>query len=225
MEALTIGTVVRNATGYYDRTREQFNRLAADWDGPIHLICVEGDSTDGTYDKIKANPPQTAEFSLLHVEHGGPMFDSKPYPQRWRQLALACNATIVHANLTPTTFLYVESDLIWDIRTMKALVHDLDKVPAVAPMSFMLNNPILFYDVWGYTKDGTKFGHHAPYHDGINPHALSIIDSAGSCFAVRKNLLPYISFSHEDCIRGIGRTIRSAGHDLYLDPQLAVYHA
>lgn len=224
MEGLTVGTVVRNATGYLDRLVNQFGQLASAWDAPIHLICVEGDSTDGTYDRLKQHPPQVAEFTLLHVEHGGPFFDSKPYPQRWRQMALACNAVLVHANLTPQTFLYVESDLIWDVRTLKALVNDLKEVPAVAPMSFMLNNPVLFYDVWGHTKNGQKFGHHAPYHNHIDPHHLSIIDTAGSCFAVRKQLLPHISFSYEDCIRGIGRTIRSAGHDLWLDPQLAVYH-
>lgn len=223
MEALTFGTVFRNAESYLDRWRNMVNSLAASWDAPIHVIAVEGDSDDNTYDTLKANPPEVAEFTLLHVEHGGPRFGSVVNPQRWKQLALACNAVLVHASLTPQNFLYIESDLVWDNRTVKALVDDLKKVPAVAPMSFHLSDPSLFYDCWGHVKGGRMFGQYPPYHPDLGS-GLTVIDTAGSAFAVRPNLVESLGFSAKDCIRGIGRTVRKAGAELYLDPHLAVYH-
>jgi hypothetical protein len=53
---------------------------------------------------------------------------------------------------------------------------------------------------------------------------LMKIDSSGSCFALRADLAPFVEFSTQDCIRGVGRSIRAQGADLWLDPQLAVYH-
>jgi glycosyltransferase involved in cell wall biosynthesis len=223
MEALTLGTVFRNAESYLERWRNLVNGLAASWDGPIHVIAVEGDSDDNTYDLLKTDPPSVAEFTLLHVEHGGPRFGSVVNPQRWKQLALACNAVLVHASLTPQTFLYIESDLVWDNRTIKALVNDLQKVPAVAPMSFHLSDPTLFYDCWGHVKDSRMFGQHPPYHPELGS-TLTPVDSAGSAFAVRGHLVADLAFSPTDCIRGIGRSVRHAGHELFLDPQLAIYH-
>lgn len=222
-DALTLGTVFRDATPYLGRWRDQVNNLAAIWDGPIHVIAVEGDSTDGTYDALKASPPNTAEFTLLHVEHGGPKYGSEDEPQRWKQLGLACNGVLSHASLNPTTFVYIESDLVWAPSTIRALISNLVEVPAISPMSFILNHPNLFYDSWGHVKDGRMFDMRHPYHPGVGTEIVEI-DSAGSAFAVRAEYVDQIGFSAKDCIKGIGRTLRKAGGALYLDPRLSVYH-
>jgi hypothetical protein len=225
MTALIFGSILRNATPYLERYTGQLNRLAESWDGPIHVIAVEGDSIDGTYDKLKANPPDVAEFTLLHVEHGGPQYASVVDAQRWKQLALAGNAVLTHATLNPQTFVYVESDLHWDPRTISRLVHNVDRrgLGACSPMSFHLKDPTCFYDVWGHVKDDRSFSRLAPFFPG-NTGEPTVVDSAGSAFCVTADLLPHIGFSAKDCIRGIGRTVRKAGAQLWVDPQLAVYH-
>lgn len=223
MNPLTFGTVFRDATPYLPRWREQLHDLQESWGAPIHVIAVEGDSYDGTYDALKAHPPQVARFTLLHVEHGGPKFPSIDNPQRWKQLALVGNAVLARASLEDADFCYIESDLVWGKDTVTALVRSLFNYPAMAPMSFDLKDPTRFYDTWGHRKSGTSFASYAPYHPEVGT-AVTAIDSAGSAFVARAQYVPSLAFSPFTCIRGIGDSLRAAGADLYLDPQLAVYH-
>jgi hypothetical protein len=217
---MILASVWRNSASYINRYADQVAALREHHD--VKVVAVEGDSTDDTYALLE----KQAFFHVLHCEHGGPFYNSENNPQRWRQLSLPCNvaltAAIRMADREP--IVYVESDLIWTADMMHALVNDLKKVPAVAPMSFRWSDPTMFYDLWGYVGEGgTRFTHYPPWSVGLT-NTLKKIDSAGSCFALRADLAPFVEFSTQDCIRGVGRSIRAHGADLWLDPQLAVYH-
>jgi hypothetical protein len=213
-----LASIWRNSADYIDRYAAQVKALREHT--PVTVIAVEGDSTDDTYEMLKGGPD-----ILLKAEHGGPLFPSTVHPLRWRQLAAAGNVALCAAyrliHSDPQPLCYVESDLIWDAETMMVLADDLARVPAVAPMSMQGGR---FYDIWGHSKNGKRFSAHPPYCDDYDPDNLFPIDTAGSCFMVRAELVEHLQFSHIDCIHGIGRSIREASRTLYLDPTVAVYH-
>lgn len=211
-------SVFRNSGNYVDRYIEQVKCLR-NLVGDVHVVAVEGDSTDYTYERLLAT-----DFKVLKVEHGGPMFESMDRALRWRQLGAVCNVGMVAAvrDLTEgEPLVYMESDLIWSPEIVERLVHHTETFPAVAPLSIQ---GARFYDVWGYSKDGTRFGPWPPYHPGVNLERMVTIDTAGSCIAMSYAAAQVAEFSLTDCIKGIGRSLYANGHSLWLDPTLRVTH-
>jgi hypothetical protein len=213
-------SIFRDSAGYVDRYAAQVEKLRTSLDERLHCITIEGDSTDSTAQDLR-----DYGFQVLTVEHGGPRFGSIDNPLRWRQIAVVCNVAWCAAlrEVNPgEAIIYVESDLVWDAETMVALKARLQTHPAVATMSFHEGTNV-FYDIWGHRKNGDWFTPQPPYHPGLDGDLVEI-DSAGSCFAVRGDAAHHVEFSLKDCIRGVGRTLRAAGHPLMLDTTLAVYH-
>lgn len=223
---LILASVFRDAEDYIPRYVEQVAALAREL--PLHVVCVEGDSTDDTEDLLpKSLADAGIDATVLTVEHGGPKFPSIDNPWRWRQLGLVCNVALTAAVRLLTTsgeqtVTYVESDLIWDTPTMLQLDAHAHRFPAVAPLS-LIGDTNQFYDSWAYIKDGQQFGRHLPYHPNVHDMMVTI-DSAGSCIAMSSTAARAAEFSLQDCIRGVGRSIYAAGLSLWLDPSLAVRH-
>lgn len=217
-------TVMRDSEEYVERFWYQATQIEG-----VHVVIVEGDSSDRTWELMNLKRDQWArvpgpEFTLLKAEHGGPRFGSVDDPLRWRQLGAVCEVALtagVRLAAGNVPLIYVESDLVWDGRTMERLAMGAVVWDAVAPMSMHQGR---FYDVWGHVKDGAGFRFHAPYFPGWNPDAMHAIDSAGSCFALSPRAQQYAHFSPIDCIRGIGRSLRENGVQLWLDPHTFVEH-
>lgn len=220
---IVVGSIFRNAQRYAHNWISQLEGLRSVSGGEeVVGVAVEGDSDDRTYSVLYANRHKIGE--VLKVEHGGPMYPSVIDPQRWRQLSVASNAVLAAANRRcgpHDKFVYVESDLMWEPSMMMGLLAHLDTYAAVAPMSMHGER---FYDTFGHTKDGKAFASYPPYFPEFTPDKLALIDTAGSCFAVRGDVLPILEFSAIDCIRGVGRSLAAHGLTLTLDPTLAVFH-
>lgn len=213
----------RDSASYLPRYVEQVRKLRAESNEPLHLVAVEGDSVDTTWTDLH----QSHEFdSILHCEHGGPKYPSVDHPQRWRQLSTVGNVALCAAlrQMHPQDrFVFIESDLTWEPATILSLADHLLSVDAVAPMSMC---GARFYDIWGHMRDGVRFNAHPPYYRGWTPGTQDMvpIDSAGSCFALSYEALRVAEFSAIDCIRGIGRSLRTRGFTLWIDPTLSVEH-
>lgn len=214
---MILASVFRDSESYLDRYVAQVEALREEM--PVYVVAVEGDSDDNTWKAL-----QDTDFYSLKVEHGGPRFGSIDQPVRWRQIAAACQVSMIAATrlCEPNdTFCYIESDLLWEPETMVRLVDDLIRVPAVAPLSMKDGQ---FYDIWGYRAQEEPFRAMMPFFPGYDPDALNPIDSSGSCFATLGHYLPMLNFSPTTCIRGIGQSLRDNGYQLYLDPTVAVHH-
>lgn len=218
---MIVASVFRNSTGYVDRYCAQVEALRAHTD--VTVIAVEGDSDDETYKMLC-----DTDFFVFKAEHGGPMFPSIDDPRRWRQLAAVCNIAMIAATRLAApddVVCYVESDLIWAPETLLTLAEDLTRVPAVAPMSMIVEDgEERFYDGYGYRRNGRCFDYQAPYCDDWDSEALIPIDSSGSCFVTLGQYLPVINFSPVTCILAVGESLRENGIQLYLDPTVAVHH-
>ena len=221
---LVMASIFRNSESYLWRYFTQVAELREQM--PVRLVVAEGDSTDNTYAELEAELGK--RDTLLKVDHGGPEYGSVDDENRWAQIAYVCNAVLDHLDMRDDDHLiYVESDLAWPWTTMTRLNADLSVVGAVAAMSFHAHTG-KFYDIWGHVGlDGVPFSRDEPFHDSIarlKPGYLTAIQSAGSCIAVRGEIVNKgIRFSDRDCIRGFCRDIRDHTA-LMLDTGAEVYH-
>lgn len=225
---LLVSSIFRNSSGYIPRWIDQVAGLQRILGVEVHAVVAEGDSTDDTAQTLKRALNQAPfDTTLLTVNHGGEHYGSYDIPKRWEQIALVCNAVMekVSEGIGPDDrFIYVESDLVWTPDDLAVLYHDLDAMAAVAPLSLQGHDQDLFYDVYGYRKNGVKFTHRKPFHPELNGERYVEIDSSGSCFALRPRLARSCRFSPVDCILGIGRDVRKHGETLWLDQLVSVIH-
>ena len=217
---IELASVFSTATKYLPVFHQQVTSLqdALTSDGhELHLILVEGDSRDNTWDELHRLFPSA---DIIKRAHGGPRYGSVVNTDRFRQLSYVGNG--VFERVSGDVLVYVESDLLWDANTIRLLISRLERVPAVVPMVFYEDNA--FYDVWAFRKDGVRFNHHPPYHTAIHSGELAQLDSAGSCMVMRGEMAKVVSFPPEDCFVGLCRLAYENGFSIWLDPTLRVTH-
>lgn len=231
---VALGSIFRNSTGYLARFFAQAAALSHLLDKSGHslrLILAEGDSSDGTWDEIKAGLKAAGirAFTVIKREHGGPEFGSVEDEMRWRQISFVCDGVLEQVSDDDDALIYVESDLIWEPGMMASLIGALtwQDVDAVAPMCFHRTG--FFYDIWGYRRGGARFSTHPPYHPDLELESargrLIKLDSAGSCIVMRGEVARKCRFDPaEKGIVGFCENLRSQGFTLWLDPSLRVIH-
>lgn len=225
---IALGSIFRNSSPYLDRYFQQVSdlrdalRLGSGGTDHLRLILGEGDSTDDTLEQLIARSG-TLDAHIVKRDHGGPVFESVESDQRWKQISYVCNGVLERVTEQDDFFIWVESDIIWKPITMVELIHHVYRgADAVAPMCYGVKG--LFYDVWGFRKDGRRFEKLHPYHPGLNGR-LTDIDSAGSCIAMRAEIARRCRFEPpEQGIVGFCGRIREAGWRLAVDPGLEVRH-
>lgn len=222
---IVIGSAFRQSTGYLRRYLNQVASLRAHAgvDHYVRLIAVEGDSTDGTRDALES---QAAEFGLpldtIIYNHGLPWFGSTEDALRLRTLSHIGSLALAAVTDLDDVFVWVESDLIWDAHTIGSLIDMAvrrdDDFDIFSPMVFAGAH---FYDIWGFRKDGERFGPFAPFarlNDG-----LTEIDSAGSCLVMRAEVVRRIPMKENGWV-GWSEEARHAGYRLAVHRQLRIDH-
>lgn len=227
---ITLCSAFRNSTSYLLRYFCQIAELMQALDDrgdSMNLVVGEGDSTDGTLSML--HELKGPDFDIVHLvdcTHGGTEFGSVASPERFRQLAYVGNC--IWAAILPDTdaVLYVESDLIWSADTMLKLIDRLQEYTAISPMIYLRRDGYpadAWYDIWATRKDGKNFGHLRPYHTCYNAATPFLVDSTGSCMAIRGELANQLVWP-DDVFVGICRNIYDLGASVWIDPTLSVIH-
>lgn len=180
---IVVSSMFRDAAATVPQYIRQVGKLRSY--AAVRLVVAEGDSTDGTYAMLETL--MRPRDVLVRHDHGGPKFRSVNEPRRWAQIAEVMRDLLNNVIDPGDVFLWVESDLWWDAELVMRMIHrmlDDEKIRAICPT--VLHGPTdTFYDIWGYRKDGVRFLPQLPYHDGLGDASVALIDSCGSCFAVR----------------------------------------
>lgn len=235
--SVAIASIFRNSAHYLDRYAAQVAGLVGWLAGlkiDTHLILVEGDSTDNTWALLRerayfiastaAMVGASCRVDLLQHNHGGPVFGSVDNDIRWRNISGVCNLALEQVEEQDGRVIYVESDLIWTRETMLSLLALANAHHAVAPLSIHKQTG-LFYDTWGYRRNGTRFSQYRPYHPDISLYSMMPIDSAGSCIVMDGRVARACRFDPPELgIVGFGQSMAKAGYQLWLDPSLSVFH-
>jgi len=218
----------------------------------FHLIWVWGDSTDGTVTQLNDHAGLITDrfggqvsVAVVEHSHGGPVWGSVVSAERFAALSGLFNKMLDSVPEVADTVVWVESDLVWDIRTMGALIaytlndHQMS-VDMVAPLTFA--GPY-HYDTWGCRGlDGQQFSPFSPYHSSLTPffdslmkpkdyaqqsvieYLLFEVSSVGSCVAMVGELARRIRIVDGGAIVEFCARAREAGYRIFVDPSLRVMH-
>jgi hypothetical protein len=226
---IAVGSAFRDSAarlaGYFSRVKA----LAAHAGPPhaVRVIAAEGDSRDGTRQALSA--VALAAGLPLQVQpcgHGGPAFGSTEEPARMAALTGVGNAIFGAVRGDDDVLVYVESDLLWDPQTVGSLidmaVERRGGFDVLAPMVWA--QPGVFYDIYAYRKDGTRFSSFAPYHPALATAGVTEVDSAGSCLVMRGEVARQVRIPHGGVLVGWCDAARAAGYRVGVAREFGVQH-
>lgn len=199
----------------------------------VRLIAVHGDSTDGTESALITEAGRLqVPLQLIRADHGGPEFGSVDTPERMRALSMICNRGLDAVRVDDEYVWYVESDLQWDAITVFNLLMELrvrehtgafrQQPGLVAPLVFAGE---AFYDIWGFRKNGHRFGPFHPYHEELKFDDLTYgMDSVGSCFVAHAQLMRECRIRDNNALVGFCDDVRAKGWTIAVDARKKVVH-
>ena len=218
---IVVGSAFRNSTHYLNRYFNQVQALQEHLE-PRHrvrIIAAEGDSTDNT--RLALTRPGV---QLVDVTHGKRLFGSTEEEDRLVTLSKIGNAIFESVKPTDDILVYVESDLVWDPVTMGQLIAHAVKwsggFDVFAPL--VMAGPH-FYDIWGFRKNGVRFGPFIPFHPELRG-GLTEIDSAGSCLVMRSVVAQKCRIWNNYCLVGWCEDARKHGYRIAVCADLKINH-
>lgn len=224
---VTILSLFRNSCHYLERYFEQMDdlqRLLTQRCDSLYLLLGYGDSTDGTGAALRDECANRFAAMLLDVSHGGKAYGSIEHPERFRQLAYCVNRLLACIPPNADVVGIVESDLIWDAKTLVKLIDMTGFGFCMAPM--IMDGENSFYDSFAFRKNGQRFTKEPPYHASLpgNEGHLIQLDSAGSVLFVPGWLARKARLRDGNAIVGFCEDIYKYGGSIWLDPALSVAH-
>jgi hypothetical protein len=186
-----------------------------------------GDSSDGTGELLFDKFAFEIGALLIECNHGGPEFGPIVDSTRFAQLSFVANRIWRCIPLDTDVFCSIESDLIWDAKTILKLIDHVSEYPVIAPLVFHREPAgasfVRFYDTFAFRINGERFTNEPPYHPSLNGSVMRL-DSAGSCLVMQGSIARQITVPEEDVIVGTCKQIYSLGYAVHCDPQLRVEH-
>jgi len=90
-----------------------------------------------------------------------------------------------------------------------------------APKRMTLTDPV-FYDTWGYRKDGVRFDNKPPHHDCYRADGPFRLDSVGSVVMIDADYVRRGASMNGNGLVGLCDSIRSLGGEVWCDPRVPV---
>lgn len=222
MYDITLLSIFRDSAAYLDRYIDQVEEALDPFEKP-HLIWLEGDSMDDTFEKLTALSEQTvADVTLIQFDTNGPYWPSIDHPMRWQQLEACWNKALSY--LEPSAIcVCVESDLIWRWPTLRTLIGDVQAgLCEVACPMLMRHAPQMgdyFYDTNAFCKDGQHFTNLWPYHPALlNEERFVPLETGGGMLVTNSDSLSQARWQ-DKCVLRFGSEAR-----VLLDTRLKIYH-
>jgi hypothetical protein len=218
----TIGlcTLFRDSSFDVKRMLEERKKWDYPQDKLLH-ICMEGDSTDSTYDDLLG---YKSSLRMIVEKHdcGRQKFGSVAEPERLQILAALWNKALDIAVAEGTDYIcIVDSDISVAGSIMKRLLsHDKD---VIAPMLFF-EKSVYFRDTWAYRGiNGECFQNRPPYHKDYKRTSLVPVNSVGFPLMKKEVVAAGARCDHNEVV-GLCDKIRELGFLLFVDPLAITYH-
>lgn len=212
-KTVAILTPFRNARKYlrlYFSQLSSLRDLLSNNGYSLRLVAAEGDSLDGTRDKIITLADEhNIPLTLVDTTHGKMKWSSIEDPVRMRVMSDVMNKAFDAVEESDNVVVWIMSDLEWQSETVFEMIREAessrDKI--LSPMVFSDPEQTIFYDTWAFRgMDGKRFVSNYPYHASIQNdiewhHTTDVctrISSAGSCLVMSRDIATQgIAFGEE----------------------------
>lgn len=230
---VVIVSYFHNAESYVQRYFDQMaalQQLLEVRGDTLRLILGYGDCTDNTERMIRDDVNESFMATLVDVSHNGKVFGSVVDAQRFKQLAKIGNALWQRVPKLADIVGLVESDLTWKPESLLKLIDgavsledSLGSPTLLAPMVKLSDGR--FYDTWAFRRNGRNFRNASPYHPDLrSPVDYLQMDSVGSCFFGKAEVLRELTWPEKDVVVGFCRQAKEKGVEILLDTQTEVTH-
>lgn len=236
--SLVIVSLFRQCPDAVRRYRSQIESLH--WTGPLHVVCIEGDSTDQTPEILDEWARQDSRVTVLHHDLGNPLFGSTLNPVRLQTLAEVSNVGLDHVarNLDTEYVLFLTSDLLIEPDLATRLQRALEGAPeaerpgVVAPMVWRdTGTGDNFYDTWAFrrrVKNRDALFEESPSRNKVLSQlgsCLQRMESVGSVLFCRAALVyAGVRFTPDMDVIGFCSGVRRVGYSIWADPSTHVRH-
>ncbi len=226
---VVIGSAFRNSIwhlpGYFEQVMSLRGALLKKGH-TLRIIAAEGDSQDPTRSRLPMFAVMAnIHMQLLDVSHGGPWFGSVVSTERMQALSQIANSIFSEVRTLDDVLVYVESDLLWDSKTMMTLI----QAAATRRKKFDVHVPMIFadaafYDIWAYRKNGVAFDSQPPHHAEMNGDEIVEVDSAGSCLVMSGEVARSCRIRDENCLVGWCADAREHDYRIGVHTKLRIDH-
>lgn len=201
---------------FHDRSLWSFDKSEL-----VH-VCVEGDSTDLTYDALLSQAEHhNVVVQQLHSHK--PKYGSVICPERMEILGRTSNYALELAlEQDPSHILWLDSDISTPPDLLPRLLRA--SVDVIAPM-FFFEKSNYFRDTWGYrSMNGDEFTNRRHYSADYDKHKLFPASSVGLPLIKVEVIRAGARFTEQEEIVGLCKSIRKLGYHIMVDPTLIVTH-
>lgn len=219
-EHITILTPMRDAERHLPSYLQRLFGLEWPPRKDLRFIVVEGDSKDGTVERLQKWQQYDDRMTLVTCNTGTPKHGSVVNAERFRTLATVFNAGLeavdlkwTHRVLMLPVDIEYDSDMLWRLAAWN--------VDAVSPLVFMRG---VFYDLWAFSRQGEYFPQF-PESAVAQERHLWDMDTIGGTMLIDAAILKAgVRYGEQEVDRDFSRAAKAAGFSLWADPTTKVYH-
>lgn len=240
MPRIVMLSMFGNSADYVERYMLQaagLRDVLAQYNHELRLVLCEGDSTDDTWEVLKAQALKQGfgrnlsdgvlDMHLFQHHHGDRIYGSMVHAKRFANLDQVWRAMFSQVRADDDVAILVESDLIWEPLDMWRLVwRQRGHGGMVAPWVWYRykHGEVVFYDTWAYRAQGRKFGDRPPFHPALDGQMVMDLDSAGSCLCAPAEYFRNYRTTPDEELVGFCKAIRGAGHPIRLMRDVEIWH-
>lgn len=231
IKTVCILTPFRNARKYlplYFRQLTSLRDLLSKNGYSLRLVAAEGDSLDGTRERIiELND---VSLTMVDTTHGHMKWGSVEDPVRMRVMSEVMNKALDQVKESDDIVVWIMSDLEWKAETVLGLIDDLiadSETPydigIHAPFVYADKNRNYFWDTWAYRAGGKRFSIAKPFHSWLEEGSF-FLDSAGTCLVMLGEVARKARASDNEAV-SFCREVEKLGYKIVFNGNREVFHA
>jgi FkbM family methyltransferase len=233
---VAILTPFRNARRYlplYFRQLTSLRDLLSQNGYSLRLVAAEGDSLDGTRERIsQLASDHNIPLTLVDTTHGHMRWASVEDPVRMKVMSDVMNKALDEVKESDSVVVWIMSDLEWTPSSIFSLIKSAEcedlNCHIFAPVVLALPGSVdrsVFYDTWAFRGcDGERFRMVYPWHRDLLSEGLCEISSAGTCLAMKGQVARDCRASNEEAV-SFCCNASAEGYSVAIDLRVSVVHA
>ena len=186
----------------------------------LRWVWVVGDSADDTEQRLRAVIDAHPEKDITLVR-GDTGITAEDPANRVARLGQTANAGLAQVNEADAWVLVHESDLQSPPDVIELLL-SAEKPVCGGSVWLTVNGQTVFYDTWGYRKDGALFSNYPPYCAGYDAEQPFEVDSVGSVYLFPAEDVLEGARCDEWAVIGLMRALRERGHSVWCVPTVQI---